>query len=92
MDRSFIQHTALNLSTEFPLLNNCRSKQLLHFLLPALAAANKIKGANGTYTIKSPSIQRCIVTQEERVFVTNSPKAFKCISRLNIEINTDPYI
>lgn len=47
-----MQYAALNLSMEFPLVNNCRSKQLLHFLLLALATAKKIKGANGTYTIK----------------------------------------
>lgn len=54
LDRSFIQYRVLNLSLEFPPVNNCRSKQLLHFLLLVLTTTNRIKGANGTNPIKEP--------------------------------------
>lgn len=54
---------ALNLSLEFCLANNCRSKQLSNFSLLALTTTNRIKGANGTDTIKEASIQLCTASQ-----------------------------
>lgn len=55
LSSSFIQYMALNPNLEYPLVNNCRSKQILlffFFLLLALVTTKRIKGANGLYTIK----------------------------------------